>query len=567
MMIRLRHTQDHPISVVYPQDGTESVFDMAENLAGLIRDICGIYPTLLCDADMGANQETAAILLGETELAVSVQALRDIGYGECAFYLSADKKSLAVATRTETLLPEAIRNLTETMTWHQGELLLQDRLMSRHIYSIGMLRHVPPVCAGKRVQTRRSLDLCDQIVIEGITQRDWEDYQSALLEARFKKKYENKIGGNSFFRYEKEECSLYVYYTSFNRTMRLLAEPVRNVHMDRKRNGSSIVTPLMTVIGGRFSTESRYLNCDAGSGNMGYVFRLEDGRFVLVDGGMDSGNYAENIYRTLSEQSPEPSNIVIACWFLSHTHIDHTGAFMTMAEKYADRITVEEIASNFPSMADAACFREAWNTRRIKEHIHRYFPDAKYSKVHTGQKLSFTGAEVEILYTQDDLVRKSLSLANETLNTASICMRITIGGNTIMLPADCDETANHILLNMYGDYLKSDILQVCHHGGWGGTTEFYASVDPEVAIFSTSDELYSKYLQIRYNHDLVYDMHVQEAYNNAERCRVFTLPYHPAHKNLPEDPKEDCLYTEAKQLEALASLENLKKKNAVMQQK
>lgn len=68
-----------------------------------------------------------------------------------------------------------------------------------------------------------------------------------------------------------------------------------------------------------------------------------------------------------------------------------------------------------------------------------------------------------------------------------------------------------------------------------------------------------KYLQITYNHDLVYDMHVREVHNNADRCRTFDLPYHPAETKLPPDPREEILYTEAKQLEALASIENLKK--------
>ena len=79
------------------------------------------------------------------------------------------------------------------------------------------------------------------------------------------------------------------------------------------------------------------------------------------------------------------------------------------------------------------------------------------------------------------------------------------------------------------------------------------------AIFSTSDELLPMYLQIKYNHDLVYGMNVREVHNNADRCRVFSLPYTPpAEKILPPDPAGDILYTKAKQLEALAQIDTLR---------
>ena len=554
-MFSLLHTTEAPVCIVYPAAVTNYAFDAADILASFIYDISHIRPVLECDTNVDPGDRK--IILGETILEESSAVLGRIGYGECIIVPLGN--NLVIATRTESILPQAIHALMQSLVWLNKALCFSDQIINKPFFSLGMLKRIPLFPKGKQVHCRKSLDLCDQIVIEEADRSAYDQYQRILTADQFEKTYENVICGNCFSRYKKQDCSVYVYYTPFNHTVRILAEPLSNAHIDAPSRSYNITaSPLMTVIGGRFSTVSRYMNCDSGSGNMGYVFRMDDGRFILVDGGMDSGNYAENIYRTLTAQAPDPENIVIACWFLSHTHIDHIGAFLTVAEQYSKKIELQEIACNFPSMTDASVFRETWNTRRIKEHIYRYFPATKYTKVHTGEEMHFDHVRIEILYTQDDLVRQQLSLANETLNTSSICMRVYIGGNSVILPSDCDKTANMILVDMYGNYLKSDILQVCHHGGWGGTTAFYSVVDPELAIFSTSDELLPKYLQIQYNHDLVYDMHVQEVFNNAERCKTFPLPYHPSEKNLPPDPKTDLLYTEAKQLEALAELETMK---------
>ena len=557
-MIALRHTAEAPVYIAFPPALTTYAFDMADGLSGYIRDISGVSPARTCEGRL--PEGACAVLLGETPLKESADALQAMGYGRCVISLAGDGHRLVAATHTESLLTDAVRYLTENMTWADGALLLPEEARGQTFFSPGLLKYLPLMDAGRQVHCRSSLDRCDQIVVAETTEADYRAYIAKLRQSGFEVRFERTAAGNRFARLTSGPCSAYVYYTPFNGVTRMLAEPVSNAHREEMPPAHASVKPLMTVIGGRFSAEARYLNCDSGSGNMGYVFRLADGRFLLVDGGMESGDYADNIMKTLKSQAPDPQHIVIACWFLSHTHIDHTGAFLKIAEAYSDQLEVSEIACNFPSVQDAECFREAWNTRRVREAAYRRFPKTKYTKLHSGELLTFGDARVEILYTQDDLVRQYLSLANETLNTASICMRVTIGGNTVMLPADCDTTANGILLSMYGAYLKSDMLQVCHHGGWGGVTETYAAIDPELAIFSTSDELFPKYLQIQYNHDLVYDMHVMETYNNADRLRTFELPYHPPERRLPPDPKGALLYTEAKQLEALASIEKLREK-------
>jgi len=559
--IYLKHTASRPVFISFPSAITPYAFDAADRLSGYILSVSGIAPERGCTAEI--PEDASLIVLGSAAPAAKLDRVRAAGIDEASSLgegvISSGNGVLAVMTGTERVLTDAVELIISSISFENGKLMLPAEPDRRRITLPGYLKYLPVPAYGDFAAERQSHMNCDQTIYTGADKALFEGYLDSLSSRGFEKEFERECCGNLFARYIRGETSAYVYYTPYNSTLRIFAEPSSNIHREAGFNAPEDHKALMTVIGARWSETSRYLNCDSGSGNMGYVFRTEDGRFILVDGGMELGDYAEKIIAILEEQSGggKPR---IACWFLSHTHIDHTGAFLKIADKYRDRVIIDEVVCNFPSYTDAEAYREAWNTRRVSEAVYHAFPGVKFSKLHTGELLKFGKTTVEVLYTQDDAVSRYFSILNDgyTLNTASLCIRLYTGGNTVILPADCDEVPGKILTGMYGDYLKSDILQVCHHGGWGGSTELYSRIDPELAIFSTSDELLPKYLQIKYNHDLVYDMNVVEVHNNADRCRVFELPYHPSEKRIPADPAGDILYTKAKQLEALASIEKLR---------
>ena len=51
-----------------------------------------------------------------------------------------------------------------------------------------------------------------------------------------------------------------------------------------------------------------------------------------------------------------------------------------------------------------------------------------------------------------------------------------------MMLADTCYDSGPILNNMWGDYLKSDIVQVAHHGQWPSVESIYHSIAAEVAL-------------------------------------------------------------------------------------
>lgn len=94
-----------------------------------------------------------------------------------------------------------------------------------------------------------------------------------------------------------------------------------------------------------------------------------------------------------------------------------------------------------------------------------------------------------------------------------------------MLSADSDATNNHVMAQMYGDYLKCDILQADHHGYFGGTVEINKLFAPAVVLYFTDDNSFAKYVQQDYNRWLINSPNLREAIVVGAKVTTLPLPY------------------------------------------
>jgi beta-lactamase superfamily II metal-dependent hydrolase len=268
---------------------------------------------------------------------------------------------------------------------------------------------------------------------------------------------------------------------------------------------------------------------DASSGLMCFVIQLSDGRYIVIDGGVATDSFAQGIYYALLSNAPDKDNITIAAWIITHSHSDHTGGFYRFSELYSSKVDIERFIYNFPSESDAKSFGEDINIQRVSRNIALYYPESKVNKAHTGQIYHIADAEIEVYYTVDDYAGPGRTLQSTTnYNLSSMIFSVDIAGQKIMFLGDSQDDSNNMTAHMYGDYLKSDFVQVAHHGGAGGTNSIYKAVDPMVALFTTSDALLPVYLKYSYNDYLINSLNVKEYYNSANRIKTWTLPYQPS---------------------------------------
>ncbi|MBR2011326.1 MAG: hypothetical protein IKA06_06245 [Clostridia bacterium] len=223
------------------------------------------------------------------------------------------------------------------------------------------------------------------------------------------------------------------------------------------------------------------------------VVTLSDGSFLLIDGGKEANDDHQdrkNLFHFLWEHKPaHHEKPKIAAWLISHAHTDHINLCQEFLKEYGDRVELELFGYNFPDF-ETGIITASEGSKELhwqittKELLDARFPNTTRYTMHTGQSLLLPGCEVEILLTWEDFWPQEMPSANHS----SFIIRLKFDtGKTVMLPCDAWKPATAVAVAVWGDYLKSDVLQVVHHGLSGGNIAFYEKVMPEVLLWPTPE--------------------------------------------------------------------------------
>lgn len=521
------------ISIIYPDKPTNAELEAAKSINKKIIELTGVTPVLKTDfkkKDDVYDSNTREILVGRTAYQETNQALKSISLGEYTIRIIGNKVVIAtwsdnamaaLANQFTSLLKNSVKN-------QNGEnvLMISYDLDQTGVYN-KIVAYLPSYTGGSLDTIANCGDSTYMGVITSTNAEEFNAYLGTLKEKGYSEYSYRTSVDNIFATYKSDSHAITAYYTPAFSTARLIIEPYTNLPDAAAQNQyTEVCTPKMTMIGRRFSTTSTYLGADSGAGLMCFVIRLSDGRFIVIDGGVATDPFADAIMDTMLDQAPDKSKITIAAWIITHSHNDHTGGFLKFAPKHGAKVALEKLILNFPSPEDAEKHSEKTNVVSTFSTVKSYFPNAKVYKAHTGQVFNIADAEIEVLFTHEDYITSKRSLqTTKNYNNSSMIFRVKIAGQKIMFLGDSQIETNNITCKMYGNYLKSDIVQVAHHGGDGGTKEVYTLIDPSVALFTTTDALHPIYITRDYNYHLVYNLHLKENINAADRIRVFDLPY------------------------------------------
>lgn len=323
-------------------------------------------------------------------------------------------------------------------------------------------------------------------------------YRDELFRAGFTSVTERSICGNRFLKVRGFGCDVRLQYFPSDESMRILVSGTEPDVQGGKGDGDKFDSVTVVQIGLGVDITSRPISRDTASVSMSYVIRLSDGSFIVYDGGLKLKEYAERLLRTLNRLTPD-GKPRIAAWILTHPHPDHTGVLEYFAEnpEYRDAVDVELFISNFPS--DIQVAGESEDLPAYQNAVKKcmdFFPSAKKIKPFTGDILFIHGVELEVLYSQEVFLPTHMN----DLNASSLVTRLTAEGCSLLFPADhSDQESAYQNLHfnkgairkIWGTYLKSDFVQVCHHGlGGGGTNEFYETVGAKYVFWPIGAEKY-----------------------------------------------------------------------------
>ena len=353
-----------------------------------------------------------------------------------------------------------------------------------HIVTEGeeMLRAIPEF-AGKMLSgiydcTRNGY----QALFEDMTKAEFTSYCETVESAGYTLYTKNDSWAynskntNQFLTYITEEHVLTLLYTPSVKTLRVIVESRADTALagleSENQYTKNVCSTLLTQIGVGYAQGHQNGMC--------YVMRLEDGSFLIVDGGHAAQVYADNIYKVMREQAPDPDNIVIAAWIFTHTHGDHVGVFPYFAALYNNRVKVERFIYNLP--VSSAFVSSEWfdGNTGLEQTVKMKFPNAEVNRTHPGQIFYIRNAKINILYTADLYASKKI----DYFNTASMVFTIEADGVKTMILGDIGSDGASVISSIYnGSILKSDVIQVAHHGILSSPSTLYSTINPEYVLW------------------------------------------------------------------------------------
>ncbi len=515
--------------VVRGIDANDAEIDAAVAIRKALLAACPNSKVEITDDVTAKTSGGRMIIVGRTELPETAAVLETIGYGDAVIRPMGE--ALVVLSMTDSGMSHLGTKAAELLSKadRTGSLVIsEDDTYTKRVSSELAALPTYPVIPDKIIACGNR---AYEVYFQFAKAETFDSYVEKLRNSGFSEVSDRRVEDNRFTVFTGDGSAVTAYYTASNKAARVIVEPDTNLFPSETGGTQTVTTPLLTMIGRNYTTNNTYLDTPANSGLMCFLLRLSDGRFIVIDGGVPDGvsSYATALYAKMTEQAPDPKNIEIAAWIFTHSHSDHVGGFISFAATYASHVKLGCVISNFPSEAEFNNAGESLNDYNRWKAALGSFISLKQYKAHTGQRLTIGDATVEFLYTHEDFVTKTRSVGTvkNNWNNSSLIFSLEIAGQKIMFTGDSQEIPNNLTASIYGDYLKSDILQVCHHGGVGGTNQLYNRIDPEVALFTTSDELMPVYIsKWSYNYHLVNELHVKEYFNSADRITTFALPYH-----------------------------------------
>ena len=454
-------------AIVIPDNNTEEEKAVAEKLSGLFLAKIKKGSVILEESKL-TDDLPYTIFIGNTNQSGSKDAIAALGEREAT--ITSNGNSLFLVFDSYAGGRDAAESLVNSIKKDKkGEnawLPLDYSLKYKAPPEIAAL----PVYAEGNVTTMDSGYNTELLIAESVTTKVFEEYCDTVEAAGFKRDFDRTEADNRFVTFLAANHYIYIYRTAYNSQMRVVTGPIEQyARPDYTEERKEETIPYIASIPQPNDGE-------------GYIIRLPDGRFIIFDSGYKGD---DRVYKTLREL--EKGEIVIAAWFISHPHGDHYPAFLNFIKDHGfdRRITIQRVMHNYThedryNINGSAGLEEAGkNVAEFYNVLEEYAHDVPVIKVHTGQVINFGDTSVEILYTVEDIMPRKLP----NINDSSLVIRLHIATQSVILLADTCYDSGPIMNKIWGSYLKSDIMQIAHHGQWPSVAEIYHSIQAEVVLF------------------------------------------------------------------------------------
>ena len=211
---------------------------------------------------------------------------------------------------------------------------------------------------------------------------------------------------------------------------------------------------------------------------MGYILKTKNNKIIVVDGGTIDDT--ENLIKQIKKYGGK-----VDAWFLTHLHDDHLGAFSNIAND--EQIQIEKIYCSFN---DYSWYEEneparADFSKQILEILKQDNIKDKVEEVSLNQNINIDDIKIEILGIKNPEITENAG------NEQSMVVKFDTGKTTFLVLGDTGIKSSEKLLKTKKEKLKSDIVQMAHHGQNGATKELYEQINPTICMWPTPEWLWN----------------------------------------------------------------------------
>lgn len=310
-----------------------------------------------------------------------------------------------------------------------------------------------------------------------VNRYDYDEYISSLTARDYTVYASNTLDDNVYTTLYNGHLMLHVYYMSHTSTISVLstfknlwvAHPIATVQ------DTAVTTPKLAMLnmdyGYNEATETY-----AHNNGMGFIYTLEDGSYVIIDGGYAAE--ADDLYNYLVNNNPRTDGkILIRAWIMTHPDGDHIGCFEKFSNEYANLVTLEYFVAQ-PHISH----KSSWSS--VKARV-SFYDGCQFVTPLAGQEMYFGTLKLEFFYTAE-MYRgyTGEELTSTQKNESSLAFKGTLGDYSVFFGGDIMYDSIDAVATYYSTSLKSDLLQIPHHG-LNGSRGFYEDILPSQIFLCT----------------------------------------------------------------------------------
>lgn len=549
-------------TVVRPESvsNDSAVVSAAQIVRDNIKKYIGTVPGIKDDFVKKGTEHDATtyeILIGATTYPQSREAAKNCGYGDYIIDVI-DNKIVIMAYSDDCILKAAnafVNELFDGLDKENGVITLKKSEIAKKNTTNDRLSAIPNVegCdfsayynAGQRTADKKTQ--CDELIFSDATPELFDAYVAKIAASGYTKYADHTMAESKFATFINDKYMLNVGFYDHYNEIRVIVEsadaPKPEAENTYNPATDKVTTSQITMFGLEYYNTSEKKTMGNG---LSILIRLEDGRFIVVDGGFNRTVIADKLISTIKEQSKDyTTKPVIAAWIVTHAHGDHNGMINAQYNKFSG-IKVERFLLNFMAESERtkaiSAIPDNWDSPNEGNNYTKTWTAAEalnstIYKIHVGQVFHFADLQMEVMYTIESFGPKICN----ALNTTSTVIKMTFTNDgkktTYLCTGDATGNGMQISAKMFGDYMHCDIVQVCHHGysTWGndsGMIEAYKKVNATLLIWPQGITPHSSVTGKGYNNILFNVSNYRECYVAGAQgdVTVVKLPYNYEESN------------------------------------